>query len=136
MRRIIHLGLMASVLVSCASCGQQAKKQEMVRGHVLYQGTALPGGTIVFTPDTELGGAGPLSVAEIKSDGSYSLKTGIAEGAPSGPYRVTIASDAPATGLATRPAVVLPRKYSDPAQAGLKREVKMDKLNIIDFNLD
>jgi hypothetical protein len=124
------------VLLSCTSCGQQAKQREMVRGHVHYRGAALPGGTIVFTPDTDLGGDGPMAVAEIKPDGSYALKTGNAEGAASGPYRVTVASDAPLTQDATKAAVVLPRKYSDPAQSGLKREVKAGEVNVINFDLD
>jgi hypothetical protein len=124
------------VLLSCASCGQQSKQREAVSGHVQYRGAALPGGTIVFTPDKELGGDGPMAVAEIKPDGSYALKTGNAEGAPSGPYRVTIASDAPLTPDPAKPAVVLPRRYSDPAQSGLKREVKAGEVNVINFDLD
>jgi hypothetical protein len=108
----------------------------MVHGRILYLGNALPGGTIVFTPDTDLGGDGPMAVAEIKPDGSYTLKTGGETGAASGPYRVTIASEAPVTPATAKPAVVLPRKYSDPAQSGLKREVKAGEVNVINFDLD
>jgi hypothetical protein len=136
MRRRIVLIVVGLVLLSCSSCGQQTKQREMVRGQVHYRGAALPGGTIVFTPDGDLGGDGPLAVAEIKPDGSYVLKTGNADGAPSGPYRVTIASAAPLTPDASKPAVVLPRKYSDPAQSGLKREVKAGEVNVINFDLE
>ena len=110
--------------------------REMVRGHVLYRGAPLPGGTIVFTPDVELGGDGPLAVAEIKGDGSYSLKTEEKDGAVSGHYRVTIAAEAPLTVDLSKPSVALPQKYCDPAQAGLKREVKLGQVNTIDFNLE
>lgn len=136
MRRSSASVVVGLVLLTCASCGQQAKQREMVRGHVHYCGAALPGGTIVFTPDTELGGDGPMAVAEIKPDGTYALMTGNAVGAPSGSYRVTIASEAPLTPDAAKAAVVLPRKYSDPAQSGLKREVKAGEVNVINFDLD
>ena len=120
MRRIVHFGLIGWVLVSCASCGQQAKKREIVQGHVTYRGTILPGGTIVFTPDVERGGDGPMATAEIKADGSYSLQTGSEPGAASGPYRVTIASEAPIVPEASISAVVLPQTYSDPEKSGLE----------------
>jgi hypothetical protein len=136
MRRVVHFGLIGLVLATCASCSQQAKKREMVRGHVTYRGTTLPGGTIVFTPDVERGGDGPLATAEIKPDGSYNLQTGIDDGAASGPYRVTIASEAPVVPDASKRAVVLPQTYSDPEKSGLKREVKVGEVNVIDFNLD
>jgi hypothetical protein len=136
MRRIIHFGLIGWVLVSCTSCGQQAKKREIVQGHVTYRGATLPGGTIVFTPDVERGGDGPMATAEIKADGSYSLQTGSEAGAASGPYRVTIASQAPIVPEASISAVVLPQTYSDPEKSGLKREVKAGEVNVIDFHLD
>jgi hypothetical protein len=136
MRRTSASVVVGLVLLSCTSCGQQAKQREMVHGQVRYRGAALAGGTIVFTPDAELGGDGPMAVAEIKPDGSYALTTGNAAGAPSGPYRVTVASEAPLPPDAAKPAVVLPRKYSDPAQSGLKREVKAGEVNVINFDLD
>jgi hypothetical protein len=136
MRHVISFGLIGLVLATCSSCGQQAKQREIVQGHVTYRGAALPGGTIVFTPDVERGGDGPLAVAEIKADGSYSLKTGSEPGAAYGPYRVTIASEAPAVPDASKQATVLPQIYSDPEKSGLKREVNAGKVNIIDFNLD
>jgi hypothetical protein len=124
MRRTLAVVVVGLLLASCTSCGRDAKQREVVRGRVLFQGDALPGGTIVFTPDTDLGGDGPMAVAEIKSDGSYALKTGNDFGASSGPYRVTIAAAAPVAPVASAQAVVLPRKYRDPAQSGLKREIK------------
>jgi len=108
----------------------------MVHGHVLYRGAPLQGGTIVFTPDLEVSGDGPLALAEIKADGSYALKSEEKEGALSGHYRVTIAANAPVAVDLRRAAVALPQKYCDPEQAGLKREVKAGAVNTIDFNLD
>lgn len=135
MRRVLPFMLCSIGLLTCGSCSQQAKQREMVCGRITYRGAALPGGTIVFTPDVEFGGDGPLAVAEIKSDGSYSLKTANEDGAARGPYRITIASAAPLA-AASKSAVVLPQKYSDPEKSGLKREVKAGVANVLDFNLD
>ena len=136
MRRIAYIGLIGWVVISCVSCGQQAKQREVVQGRVTFRGAALPGGTIVFTPDVERGGDGPLATAEIKADGSYTLRTGTEQGAASGSYRVTIASEASVTPDLSKPAVLLPLTYSDPEKSGLKREVKAGEVNIINFDLD
>jgi hypothetical protein len=136
MRRAVGRTLIGMVLLSCASCGQQGKPREVVRGHVFYKAAVLSGGTIVFTPDTELGGNGPMAVAEIKTDGSYSLQTGSESGAASGPYRVTIAPAATAVPTTAKAAIVLPQMYSDPEKSGLKGEVKTGEVNVIDFHLD
>jgi hypothetical protein len=136
MIRILHLSLVGMLLLSCTSCGQQAKTRETVRGHVTFKGAFLSGGTIVYTPDVEQGGSGPLAVGEIKTDGSYTLLTANEVGAPSGPYRVSIASEAPIAPHPSQPNVALPRKYSDPAQSGLKRQIKAGVENVIDFNLE
>lgn len=133
MGRALKRTLIGMVLLSCASCGQQAKPREVVGGHVFYKAAVLSGGTIVFTPDTELGGNGPMAVAEIKADGSYSLQTGNEPGAASGQYRVTIA---PAAAGMVKSSVALPQMYSDPEKSGLKREVKPGEMNVIDFHLD
>src|SRR5262249_6880302 len=53
------------------------EKHEMVRGQVRYRGTVVGGGTIVFAPDPELGGDGPLAKGVIAPDGSYMLHTDI-----------------------------------------------------------
>jgi hypothetical protein len=136
MRRVLHFGAIGLVLATCAGCNQQAKPREIVQGRVTYRGAALPGGTIVFTPDVERGGDGPMATAEIKADGSYSLQTAGESGAASGPYRVTIASEAPVLPDRTKSPVALPQMYSDAEKSGLKREVKAGEANIINFDLD
>ncbi len=106
-------------------CGRDDKLTP-VHGHVYYHGKPLAGGTIAFTPDPERGGHGPLAYGEIDAEGRYSLHTGDAAGAVPGWHRVTIA---PA-------AVDLPRKYGDPEQSGLLREVKTDRVVEQDFHLE
>jgi hypothetical protein len=111
-------------------CGNKAEKLMPVQGHVFYHNRPVAGGTIVFTPDPERGGHGPLACSEIGPDGRYSLQTGSQNGAVPGWHRVTIA--APASDAASD----LPHKYSDPEQSGLFREVKAEKVLAHDFYLE
>ena len=119
----------ALVLLTLAvfGCGQD-EKLTPVRGQVFYHGKPLAGGTIVFTPDVERGGHGPLACGEIGPDGRYTLRTGDAPGIVPGWHRVTIAPP--------RPADELPRKYSDPEQSGLLREIKAGVAGEQDFHLE
>jgi hypothetical protein len=110
-----------------------------VRGQVFFHGQPLPGGTIVFTPDADRGGRGPLAYGEIGGDGRYALRTGEKLGTAPGWYRITIAPPARAVApgqAVVPPAVELPRKYSDPEQSGLLREVQPGKSGEQDFHLE
>lgn len=133
------LGVLLPAL-ALLGCGQEEKLTPL-RGQVFYQGKPLPGGTIVFSPDVERGGRGPLACGEIAADGRYTLRTQGAPGVVPGWHRVTIAppSEAlpgsPAT--AAPPATVgLPRKYSDPEQSGLLCEIKAGGSGQQDFHLE
>lgn len=128
--------LLASLAV--LGCGHD-EPLAPVRGQVFFHGQPLPGGTIVFTPDAERGGRGPLAYSEIGSDGRYALRTGDKLGTVPGWYRVTIAPPAlaAAPGQAVLPPTVeLPRKYSDPEQSGLLREIQPGKSGEQDFHLE
>jgi hypothetical protein len=104
---------------------------------VFYRGQPLAGGTIVFTPDPERGGRGPLATGEIGSDGRYSLRTGETPGAVPGWHKVTIAPPFSADPTAPDPGgAELPRKYGDPEQSGLLREIKAGKAAEQDFYLE
>jgi hypothetical protein len=103
-----------------------------VSGLVSFRGRPLMGGTIVFTPDPERGGTGPMAYGEIGSDGRYSLHTGADAGAVSGWHRITIAASAQ---IPAEPAA-LPAKYQDPEQSGQRAEVKPGHSNTIDLNLE
>jgi hypothetical protein len=113
-------------------CGRDDKLTP-VHGHVYYHGKPLAGGTIAFTPDPERGGHGPLAYGEIDAEGRYSLHTGDTPGAVPGWHRVTIA---PAGETPASAVVDLPRKYGDPEQSGLLREVKTDRVVEQDFHLE
>ena len=99
-----------------------------MQGTVTYKGVPLKGGTVVFTPDPERGGQGPMALAEIRPDGTYSLRTDGDKGAVAGWHRITVA-----------PADVrsaLPRRYADPELSGISREVQPDRVNTINLRLD
>jgi hypothetical protein len=110
-------------------CGRDDKPMP-VHGRVFYRGQPLPGGTIVFAPDPERGGRGPLACGEIGADGHYSLHTGDTPGAVPGWHRVTIAASSADS------QAEMPRKYSDPEQSGLLREVKPGVVAEQDFYLE
>jgi hypothetical protein len=116
------------VLVIAAGCGPGGVERVPVHGQVLYRGQPLAGGTIVFTPDADRGGRGPLAVGEIDAEGHYHLRTGDNPGAVPGWHRITVAATAPDTPL--------PRRYRDPENSGLSRQVRPDMPNVIDLALD
>ncbi|MHB1425912.1 MAG: hypothetical protein ACYC3I_22335 [Gemmataceae bacterium] len=130
-------GLVVAVLV-VLGCGQDDSLTP-VCGRVFFRGQPLAGGTIVFTPDSERGGRGPLAYGEIDAEGRYSLHTNEKLGAVSGWHRISVASPAiaAAPGKTVAPPVVeLPRKYSDPQQSGLLREVRPGRGGEQDFYLE
>lgn len=121
MGRNLRLGclILACLLGGCGQKGDGGNVR--VQGKVTLHGAALPGGTLAFVPDVEMGGRGDIAVVEIKADGTYTLDT------PPGWYRITI-NTAPAVGLAAR--------YADPELCQLSREVKSGSVNTHDFPLN
>lgn len=117
---------LALLLCLSAGCSKEEPDLVSVRGKVFYRDQPLTAGMIVFTPDQDRGGRGPLARADIGPDGSYTLTTGSDAGAVPGWHRITVLT----------PRSSLPRKYSDPAQSGLEREVKAGRENVIDLRLD
>jgi hypothetical protein len=124
-----------------AGCGTKPPKLTPVRGQVFYQGMPMRGGTIVFTPDSDRGGRGPLARAEIQADGRYVLRTEDELGAVAGWHRITVmAVETPAAVPTSQrfvvPRLLLPSKYCDPELSGLLREVKPGQENQFDLYLD
>ena len=137
MRGRTWLAACAALALCTLGCGGQKPTLAPVRGTVYFRGAPLTGGAIVFTPDAERGGSGPLACARIGPDGSYVLATGEAPGAVPGWHRVTVKALPPPDGAPAPPAgAVLPARYSDPEQSGQSREVKADAANVFDFHLD
>jgi hypothetical protein len=128
MRYLFLLGS-AALLLAAAGCGGQPKLAP-VSGRVFYRGVPLPGGTIVYTPDEERGGRGPLAMGEVGTDGRFTLSTGRHKGAVPGWHRITVAP----AGRGGGPA--LPLRYRDPEQSGWRLEVKPDRANTHELNLE
>jgi len=129
------------VALLAAGCGQDAPAPAAVRGRVFYKGAPLTRGSIVFAPDADKGGTGPLARGDIRADGTYTLAADGRPGAVPGWHRVTIVSvEAPAAKpLGTEFADVhslLPRKYAAPDLSGLEALVKPGEDNVIDFHLE
>ena len=132
MRRLGMIGGCTLALMLQAGCGNSAKMPP-VEGRVFFHGNPLPGGTVVFSPDPERGGNGPLSWAMIQPDGRYQLQSKTQLGAVVGWHRVTVLPRSeegqPSTSL-------LPRKYADAQHSEKLFEVKADQKNVIDIYLD
>jgi hypothetical protein len=120
------------VLLMAAGCSRDPGPRQAVHGRVYYQGQPVPGGTIVFTPDPDRNGQGPLARGAIGDDGSYDLTAGPDQGAVAGWHRVTVLSAISSAGGA---AAALPAKYADPEQSGQLCEVRAGQTNVIDFHL-
>jgi hypothetical protein len=122
-------------------CKEGPKGALPVTGKVNYKGMPLAGGTIVFTPDASHGNSGDIALGEIHLDGTYTLRTGKNSGVAPGWYRVTVAALS-TQGVAlpgqpySIPQSLLPERYRDPEQSNLACEIKPDRSNVIDFNLD
>jgi len=123
---------LAALALIAAGCGPSKPPLAPVRGHVYFHGAPLAGGAIVFTPDPDRGGSGPLACARIGEDGSYALVTGADVGAAVGWHRVTFQGHSPDA----PPDARLPARYSDPETSGKVGEVKAGQSNVLDFQLD
>jgi hypothetical protein len=123
------------LMLLAAGCGSGQAPTDLVpvSGKVSFQGRPLAGGTIVFAPDPQRGGRGPLAVGTIAADGRYVLRSEGRPGAIPGWHRITVCGAAPA-GDAAEPA--LPGRYTDPEHSGLSRQVLAGKANAFDLPLD
>jgi hypothetical protein len=131
--------LFASLVLT--GCGTGTPPLVAVTGHVSYHGQPLPGGVIVFAPDSAKGSNGPVASAVIQPDGSFTLRTADSPGAAVGWHRVTVVcvSDPDPDVTGSRYAVpvsLIPEKYRSADLSGLSREVRGGQTNEINLNLD
>jgi hypothetical protein len=136
----VGLGSTLLVMLALAGCGRAPLAP--VTGKVTYKGFALQSGVIVFSPDATRGERGSIAIGKIREDGSYALYTGDTPGAAAGWYRVTVSSlaatsfSAPTSQGFNFPQSLIPEKYRDPDASMLACEVKSNRTNSIDFNLE
>ena len=136
MLKQVGLGLVCAMLAGCgAESDPELDKLVPVSGKVTLDGKPLPRGTVVFHADNAAQG-----YAEIRSDGSYRVKTGDQRGLMPGTYRVTItayktlpstAADDPEEPV---PDLLTPPRYNKPDTSGLVAEVQPGS-NSFDFSL-
>jgi hypothetical protein len=120
-----------------AGCSNKPTALNHVAGKVLYKGVPLQAGLIVFSPDTSRGESGKIAFSKIQQDGSYTIYTGDAPGATTGWYRVTVAAlSGSSASFDVAPISLIPDKYRDPQLSQLQCEVKANRDNHLDFNLD
>jgi hypothetical protein len=119
------------VLLLLCGCGSKASiPMGYVSGTVTYQGKPLDHGTVVFMPEGS--GTGVPAMAEIAPDGSFEMRLGAGQkGAPVGKFIVTVTcreklteKQAQAHDMSYVPKSLIPEKYSNGSQPGLRFEVK------------
>jgi hypothetical protein len=115
------------VLGLVAGCGGSSELAA-VQGHVRYRGQPLTGGVIIFVPDIERGGRGPLAIAELGAEGQFELRTEGKPGCRPGWHRVTVAVSSSHQQV--------PAHYRDPELSGQRVEVRSGVTNHCDIRLD
>lgn len=153
-RLILAFASLASVcllVVGCSSSGKGVPKASPVTGEVTYQGKAVEGADVTFSPATEK----PESrAASGKTDaaGKYSLKTYYdpqheLTGALPGEYKVTVIKKQAGTDQAAMmeamktgkpipiPKDLLPAKYAVPTTSGLIYTVLSNEKNELKIEL-
>ncbi|MSQ95336.1 MAG: hypothetical protein EXR98_12365 [Gemmataceae bacterium] len=135
--RMLIVGSFILCSLLLAGCQKKATTLNQVTGKVLYKGAPLSGGLIVFSPDTSRGETGGIAFSKINEDGTYTLQSGDIKGASAGWYRVTVAClSNPSSSYESAPLSLIPDKYRDPQLSQLQCEVKTNRDNHLDFNLD
>jgi hypothetical protein len=107
-----------------AACGESGVKHYPVKGKVTYKDQPTEGAQVVFQPVDGESNERPKAYGDVKADGSFTLRTQQAEGAPAGEYNVMILWFASAGPDALEVKAKLPAKYADPASPILKATVK------------
>lgn len=133
---LCRFGGVALVCITVAGCGGGggAQKAKEIRGFVSYKGEKLSSGTVRF-----MSASNEVAFAVVQPDGSYiitdvvpgEVKIGVQQG--NEPKSVGDSSGKPAA-KPTKPPVVLPLKFHDPATSGMVKTVDASTRQLdIDF---
>jgi hypothetical protein len=109
------LSFLCLTLVSCSrstptESGSESETGPQLVGSVWYNGQPVQQGMIVFAPDSERGGRGPLLHAELQGSGQFHLPAKASQGW----HRISLAGDYPQ----------LPAHLRNPALSGLSWEIQ------------
>jgi len=141
--------LIAIVAVGCG--GPKGPLVVPVEGRVTFAGQPVTGGEIFSVPDVSKGADGPMSVGELRGDGSYALRgPGGRVGAVVGSHRIYLAMPgraAPTPTIVVDGAVIqqdeatvspprgLPDRLFSPDSSGLTADVIEGDVNTINFEI-
>jgi hypothetical protein len=120
---------LAVVIALPAGCDRGTAPPTSVHGKVSYHAWPVAGARVIFVPDVQTAGNGPLAQAETDTDGRFVLRCENATDIAPGRYRITVMA------LESPPAA-LPDKYRDPELSGLATEVQAGADNVVDLNLE
>jgi len=136
-RRLCPIATLCALL-AVASCNKEKPPDTVVRGQILFRGEPVSGGLIVMAPNPERGSNGPMLMATLEPDGSFSLVGPEGNPVPAGWYRIAVAPRAGVQELPTaeRPYPGLPARFRNPAKSGLEHEIKAGTENLICLDLD
>jgi len=137
-RQLCQIGIACLALTVVGGCGQSKPAETVVRGQILYRGEPVSGGLIVFAPNPDRGSDGPVAIATLNEDGSFTLTAPDGKPVAPGWFRIAVAPKAGSVRVPTadRPYPGLPAKYRNPSLSGLEREVKAGTDNVVLFDLD
>jgi hypothetical protein len=134
---VTALAFSATVIALPGGCSRRAASPPAtVRGKVTYQGEPLVDGLIVFAPDPDRGGRGPIGQGEISADGTFQLMIAGANTIPPGWYRVAFAPAPQYAPGSVRDRAPFPLQLSRPDQSNVVREVKAGQENVFEFMIE
>lgn len=130
----------AAIIVVLSGCGEPPPHMVAVRGRVTYKGQPVASGTVFFCPTSAArNGHTRPATGQLGQDGTYRLSSfGEEDGALPGEYAVAVESF---TGGSVDPfnkrtTWLVPQRYADPGQSGLRANVPADARGPLEFNFD
>jgi hypothetical protein len=141
---LLRGGAMASLFALCGLACSGSSQLNPVQGKVLYKNEPLAGALVTLHPKGSTDVKADRPVGRTKDDGTFTVTTGQAEGAPPGEYMVTIICSQPVNkkgpkskGLDAGEETedVLKGMYADPAHSKITVTIKSGPNQLEPFNL-
>jgi len=127
----MNRNLLAVGLIALAGCGKPvAEVSVAVRGSASFQGRAMGGGLVSFTPDRDRGCSGKPASAFLEPDGTFRLPESMVPGW----YLIAFAEPPEWYGSDWERA--FPAKLRRPDLSGVSREVKTGGENVFEFPIE
>lgn len=122
----------AMTMVLAVGCGRDIGfPVAPVQGTVLYRDQPLPGGTVVFHPQSPT--PGPQAIGKVQPDGTFRMTVAGVDGAAVGDHLVTVDYRRKLTEEESRnlviPELLIPRQYASVVNSPLRFTVKQSSQN-------